>query len=291
MNYYVSMKKSIKLNDIKRQSNIYRDIIKYLFPVLDSRLNKTQNDPVYIAMFIFLNYMMKTFNLLKDIHSLLDKKRIDRANATLRSMIELHVFIQFNVHYPESVLTYHDHYIYHHIQDLKDILSTTQEDNPIYEDIKNKLNMAKNEMTTYIDKYGENFNKPLGWARICLEKQPILTIPKMMKILNIHEQMITIYRSLHKYVHLGNFNMQRDMVYHLNDITSINDSEISNLVEITFEQGTTILLTLGAMLNETLTDKGYINEVDILVKSIKKLHSINNSTAELVGRVLKSKKI
>lgn len=280
------MIKTIQLNDIRRQANIYRDIINDIFPVFESRLNKTEVELSYVTMFITLNYMMKIYNLLKDIHSLLDKKRVDRANATLRSLIELQVFIYFHMFHQDSILAYHDHYIFHHIQDLKDILSTTPKESSNYDDIIRGLNTAKREMDVCIEKYGREFNKPLGWASIYLEGKPNLTLPKMMKELNLPEQMITVYRSLHKYVHLGNFNIERDMVDHLRDFTKVNTSVINNLTALTFEYGSAMLLTLSALLSAVLTSKGYQKEADRLLENAQKLDSINNYTSVIIDKAL-----
>lgn len=281
------MKKTVQLNDIKRQANIYRDIIKDIYDTFESRLHKTETDGSYGIMFISLNYMMKVYNLLKDIHCLLDSKRTDRANATLRSLIELQVFIHFHMFHQDSILAYHDHYIFHHIQDIKDILSTTPKESPNYNDIKKELEKAKNEMNKCIEKYGTEFNRPLGWASIYLEGKPNLTLPKLMRELNLPEQMLIIYRSLHKYVHLGNFNIERDMIDHLKDFTKVNTSVIDNLVVLTFEYGSTILLTLSVLLSAVLTSKGYQKEADRLLKHAQKLNGINNHTSVILDEALK----
>lgn len=279
------MLSNIRTNDIKRLSNIFRDITKEIYPQIEFRLQSQDRSMDDLKIYLSLEYMVKAYNKLRDINCLLDKNRIYCAYANLRSLIELQVFFLFFLKYPDSILAYNRHYIFDHIKEIEESIKITNLDDPSLEKLNNELIQSQREMDSYVKDFGNIFNSPLGWAKASLKKSKNVNIPHLMKVLKLPKQYIFFYNSLHKYVHLGNYDPHQDSISYLINYTEINKKDLNTTIYKTIEFGCMLLTSTSTMLTTSLLNIRLNNASSTISKYLEKSRSINSTISEMIQKI------
>ena len=106
----------------------------------------------------------------------------------------------------------------------------------------------------------------------------------MMKRLKLPETYIFHYKSLHKYIHLGNYNIKKENINHFKSFKKENDSEINVILYKSIEYGCLLLQSTTTMLSNSLTNLGLSDCTAIISQNLNKNDLIDHSISTIMGR-------